>query len=149
MTWTIVIPGQPPSWNHAYRVARRFRTNRKGEIVPYMGIGKQEGAREWQDSVALIVGTSKPSGWRWDGGPLRLVYRFYLERAADCDNLMKLLNDTIAAKIGVDDMFFLPCVVSKQVVPAAEARVEVEILGRSDEPVAMLEAIAERPDELP
>jgi len=149
MSWTIVIPGQPPSWNHAYRVTRRFRMNRAGEAIPYMGIGKQEAAREWQEAAGHIIGVARPSGWKWDGGPLRLAYRFYLERPADCDNLMKLLNDAIAAKIGVDDMFFLPCVMTKATVPAAEARVEVEVVSEDDQHLAMIEALAERPDELP
>ena len=149
MSWTITIPGQPPSWNHAYKVTRRFRTNRRGEIVPYAGIAKQDGARDWQEQVAHVIGVAKPSGWQWDGGQIRLVYRFYLERPADCDNLMKLLNDTIAAKIGVDDMHFLPCVMAKEVVPMADARVEIEVISERDEAMLMAEVFAQRPDELP
>jgi hypothetical protein len=135
--------------NHAYEPQTAYRKTRAGANVPYTRIGKNEAATAYQYAAALIVGTARPSGWTWQGGYLRLVYRFYLSRDADCDNLLKILNDAIARKIDVNDRWFLPMVMSKRIVREHEARVEVTIIQEGDAEWLALEALAERPDELP
>jgi Holliday junction resolvase RusA-like endonuclease len=149
MSWKIVIPSQPPTVNHAYEPQTAYRRTASGGNVPYSRIGKNAAAVAYQQAAALIVGTAKPSGWQWQGGFIRLIYRFYLARDADCDNLLKILNDAIAAKIDVNDRWFLPMVMSKRVVRDHEARVEVTIIQDGDSEWLALEALAERPDELP
>lgn len=149
MSWKVTIIGQPPTVNHAYEPRTAYRKSASGGLVPYTRIGKNSQAEAYQQGAALIVGVAKPSGWRWQGGYLRLVYRFYLARDADCDNLLKILNDAIARKIDVNDRWFLPMVMSKRVVKDADARVEVTVIQEGDKEWATLEALAERPDELP
>lgn len=149
MSWRILIPGQPPTINHAFEPQTAYRKTRDGASVPYTRIGKNNQAKAYQTAAALVVGVARPSGWRWGGGFVRLVYRFYLARDADCDNLLKVVNDAIAAKIEVNDRWFLPLVMSKRVVRAHEARVEVTVVQEGDREWAALEALAERPDELP
>lgn len=135
--------------NHAYEPQTAHRTTRSGARVPYTRIGKNEAAAAYQRAAALIVGTARPSGWQWQGGYIRLIYRFYLARDADCDNLLKILNDAIAGKIGVNDRWFLPMVMSKRIVREHEARVEVTVIQDGDPEWLALEALAERPDEIP
>lgn len=149
MGWRIVIPGQPPTVNHAYRAATKYRKTKGGSRVPYASIIKDSQATSYQEAAALITSTARPSGWQWEGGFIRLVYRFYLHRDADCDNLLKVLNDAISAKIDVNDRWFLPMVMSKKIVPPGEARVEVLIVQEGDDEWGSLEYIASRPDELP
>lgn len=115
MTWRFVIPGRAPSVNHMYLPGRTFGSRRKAP-----------GVEAWQASVANIARSARPSGWR-PSGQVRLVYDFYLNRRADCDNLQKAMNDAIAAALGVDDDIFLPCARSKTKVPTAQERIEVEV----------------------
>ena len=149
MSWRIVVPGQPPSVNHAYSISTKYRRTKGGADVPYASMSKDPGVVAYQHAAGLVTGVAKPSGWKWQGGFIRLVYRFYLSRDADCDNLLKMLNDAIAAKIDVNDRWFLPMVMSKRVVKPHEARVEVTVIQDGDHEWAALEALAERPDDLP
>lgn len=149
MGWRIVIPGQPPTVNHAYRATTKYRRTKGGSKVAYASIVKDSLASSYQESAGLITSASKPSGWKWSGGFIRLVYRFYLHRDADCDNLLKVLNDAISAKIDVNDKWFLPMVMSKKIVTTKEARVEVVVVQEGDSEWIALEHIASRPDELP
>lgn len=149
MGWRIVIPGQPPTVNHAYRAATKYRRTKGGTKVAYASIIKDSQASSYQEGASLITASSRPSGWQWQGGFVRVVYRFYLHRDADCDNLLKVLNDAIASRIEVNDKWFLPMVMSKKIVPTTEARVEILIVQEGDEEWSALEYIASRPDELP
>lgn len=153
MSWKIEVPGQPPTVNHAYEPQTKYRQRKGGGAVPYTGIGKNAAAAAYQKGAVPIIANSRPSGWRWRGGFVRLVYRFYLARDADCDNLLKVLNDAIAGAIvqrePFNDRWFLPMVFSKRIVKEHEARVEITIIQDGDEEWAVLEALASRPDELP
>lgn len=150
MSWRITVPGQPPTINHAFEPQTAYRRTKSGASVPYTRIGKNAQAQAYQAGAALVVGAARPSGWVWLGGFLRLTYRFYLVRDADCDNLLKILNDAIAAKIGVNDRWFLPMVMSKRTVAReADARVEVTVIQEGDEEWTALESLAMRPDDLP
>lgn len=126
MSWTVTIPGQPPSTNHMYKIGRGFR---RGGIA-YPKMVKAEGVEEYQQTAAMLVRLARPSGWKWDGGLLRLSYRFHLIDNVDCDNLLKALNDAIADALDINDRWFLPCVESKTWGnKGAQARVEVTIGG--------------------
>ncbi len=154
MSWKIVVPGQPPTVNHAYEPSTKYRTTKEGGRVPYTGIGKNKAAIAYQRGAGLVVASARPSGWRWQGGFVRLVYRFYLARDADCDNLLKVLNDAIAGALVqreqlFNDRWFLPMVFSKRVVKEHDARVEITVIQEGDDEWAVLEGLAERPDELP
>jgi Holliday junction resolvase RusA-like endonuclease len=87
---------------------------------------KAPGVEAWQTKVALIVRSSRPSGWA-PQGQVRIVYDFHVNRDADCDNLMKALNDAIAAALGVDDRIFLPAARSKTKVATADERIVVTV----------------------
>lgn len=102
MSWQVRIPGQPPSVNHMYE---------RG----YRKIRKSPGAEAYQAAATLIVRTSRPSGWTYESGFVRLVYDLHLKRDIDCDNILKALNDAIAVGLGMNDRYFLPCVRSKEI----------------------------------
>jgi len=119
--WKVTIPGQPPSTNHAYRIV----TQRRGS-APYRTLAKTPEAVAYQQAVRLIVRAAKPSWW-YPEDQIRLRYRLYLANRQDADNSLKLLNDAIAAALDVNDDRFLPCVLSKEVVKAKDACVEVTI----------------------
>lgn len=123
MSWTVTIPGQPPSGNHAYKIGRGYR---RGGIA-YPKIIKTAEAEAYQQGVALLVRTARPSFWKWDGGQLVVEYRFYLWDDADCTNLIKVIEDGIFPALGVDDTWALPRAMHKELVSKAEARVEVTI----------------------
>lgn len=124
--WTVVIPGDPPSGNHAYKIGRGYR---RGGIA-YPKIIKTAEAEAYQQAAALCVRTAKPTGWEWDGSMLVVEYRFYLGRDVDCTNAIKVIEDAVFPAIGVNDKYALPRAMSKEKVPAAEARVEVTIGGQ-------------------
>jgi Holliday junction resolvase RusA-like endonuclease len=114
MSWQFVVPGQPPSVNHMYARTRAG------------GVRKSSGVEAYQAGVTLIARTSRPSGWKYDFGFVRLEYEFRLKRDIDCDNLLKALNDAIAVALEMNDRFFLPCVKSKEIgVKDPDVRVTV------------------------
>lgn len=123
MSWTVVIPGQPPSGNHAYTIGRGFR--RGG--ISYPKIIKTDEAKAYQQGVAYIVRTGKPRDWHWNDRYVVCEYRFYLWDQADCTNMIKILEDGIFPALGINDSWALPRAMSVQMVPKAEARVEVTI----------------------
>lgn len=124
MSWSVTVPGQPPSTNHAYRIVIQ---RRKGGY-PFRTLAKTPEAIAYQTAARMIVKAAMPSGWV-PPKEIRLRYRLYLSERQDADNSLKLLNDSIAKAMRVDDSRFLPCVISRELVPAKEARVEVEIEG--------------------
>jgi Holliday junction resolvase RusA-like endonuclease len=103
--FTFEVPGQPPSVNHMY-VRVRGRWDRQT---------KAPGIEQYQQDVVYLCRASKPAGWTVPEGYIRLCYTFHLRRDADCDNLLKVLNDAIAMALNVNDRMFLPCVVDKTV----------------------------------
>lgn len=102
MTFSFIVPGQPPSTNHIYVRVRGS----------WSKMAKAPGVEAYQNAVALICHAVKPSGFR-PTGQIRVRYSFHLKRDADCDNLIKMLQDAIAAALEVNDRVMLPCVVEK------------------------------------
>jgi Holliday junction resolvase RusA-like endonuclease len=120
-SWTVTVPGVPPSTNHAYRIV----VQKRGQ-VPYRTLAKTPEAVNYQSVATMLVRAAKPYGWK-AGEQVRVGLRFYFPRRQDADNSMKILLDAVARALRVDDVCFLPCVLSKEIVPQKEARVEVTI----------------------
>jgi len=138
MTWTVTIPGQPPSVNHSYKPVMIKKRGTDGNIVRRIGIAKQTAVADYQTAVVGIARVAKPSRWQPSGTWIRLRYRFFLRRSIDCDNALKALNDAIAIAIGVNDERFLPCVMSKSVSTLEpNPRVEIEISSVPDDPFTL------------
>lgn len=123
MSWTVTIPGHVPSGNHANKIGRGYRAGG----IAYPKLVKTDEAAAYQQGAAMIVRTARPSGWRWDGGQVVVEYRMYLDRDADCTNVIKTLEDAIFPALGINDSFALPRAMSKELVKKNEARVEVTI----------------------
>lgn len=100
--WSFEVPGQPPSVNHLYV---RVRGN-------WNKIAKAKGVEQYQNDVVFLCRAARPSGWRPEG-QIRIEFEFHLGRDADCDNLIKALQDAVAMALGINDRNFLPCVISK------------------------------------
>lgn len=96
------VPGQPPSTNHIY-IRVRGQWNK---------MAKAPGVEAYQNDVALLCRTARPSAFRPEG-QIRVKYAFHLKRDADCDNLIKMLQDGIALGLGINDKWMLPCVITK------------------------------------
>ena len=122
MSWTVVIPGQPPSGNHANKIGRGFR---RGGIA-FPKIVKTPEAEAYMQGAAYIVRAAPKHGWRWNGGQIICEYRFYLTHDADCTNLIKVVEDTIFPALDIDDSWALPRAISKEIVKT-NPRVEVTI----------------------
>lgn len=105
--FTVRIPGDPPSWNHAYKDVYITRNG-----VRTRARAKTAEAVDYQVAVNLLVKSAKPVGWT-AGEQVRLIYDMNFKRDRDADNALKLLNDAIARALGVDDKRFLPCVRTK------------------------------------
>lgn len=124
MSWTVTLPGQPISGNHAYRLGKGYR--RGG--ISYPKIIKTPETEAYQRGVVLLVRTARPTGWSPGDGRLRIRWKFYLTRIADSDNLVKVLSDALALALDVNDRRFNHCVEDVILVGhPREARVEVSI----------------------
>ncbi len=110
--WSFTVPGQPPSWNHAYKdIIRRASDGRS-----YRSRAKTDDVITYQRDVGLIVGAARPAGWSHDGKRyIRLAVALHLGRDIDATNVWKVLEDAIARKLGVDDKWFLGCFVHKSI----------------------------------
>jgi Holliday junction resolvase RusA-like endonuclease len=122
MSWTVTIAGQPISTNHLWK--RAWRTDRRGRR--FMGQVLTDEAQDYKDRAIPVIRVARPSRWM-PIGQIRVTYRLFLARMIDSDNCLKLLGDCIEAATGINDEVHLPCVQIKQIVPAREARVEIEI----------------------
>lgn len=114
MAWTATVYGQPPSVNHIYTRVRGH----------WDRMAKVPRVATYQAGVVPVIRTAKPSGWRPEG-QIRITYDFFLVRDADCDNMLKILNDAISVALDINDRMFLPCVRSKS-IDKKNPRVEVE-----------------------
>ena len=122
MSWTVVIPGQPPSGNHANKIGRGFR---RGGIA-FPKIVKTPEAEAYQQAAALLVRLAAPRGWHHHDPYIICEYRFFLTRDADCTNLIKVVEDAIFPALDIDDKWALPRAMSKEIVKV-NPRVEVTI----------------------
>ena len=123
MSWTVTIPGQPVSGNHANKIGRGYRAGG----IAYPKIVKTDEAAAYQAEAGLLVKVARPSNWKWDGRQLVVEYRMYLNYDADCTNIIKVLEDAIFPALGINDKYALPRAMSKELVPRQLARVEVTI----------------------
>lgn len=122
MTWSVTIPGQPVSWDAAYKTMRRPVHSKKGPVLNRDGSqkvihrpGKTDEAAQYQRDAQLIVQAAAPSGWN-PPGQVRMIVDLYLVDDMDDDNALKLLRDSVQRATGVDDMRFLSCTRVKEVV---------------------------------
>lgn len=129
MKWSVTIPGQPVSWDAAYRTMKMPVNRREGPVYNADGSrkfiyrpGKTDDAAQYQRDAQLIIQTKAPSDWS-PPGQVRMVVDLYLTNDMDDDNALKLLRDTVQKATGVDDMLFLSCTRRKEIVDAREARV--------------------------
>lgn len=124
MTWSVTIPGQPISWDHAYKTGRTpARNTRSGERLWIHRPVKTDKAATYQQDAQLIIQAAAPSRWS-PPGQVRMFVDLYLAHDMDDDNALKLIRDAVQRATGVDDMRFLSCTRRKEVVSdPREARV--------------------------
>jgi len=103
-----MMPGQPPSWNHMYRWTTRNMAGRTVRIQV-----KTDEVNLYQTQLAFIARTAKPGSFHPDG-QIVVTYEMYLARDLDADNVLKAVNDALAAALDVNDKRFLPIVLSKE-----------------------------------
>jgi len=107
--FSFTVPGQPVSWNQAFRV----RYQHVGGVKT-RGLFKTPEAEAYQDGVRLIARVAKPSSFILPKrGRVIVAYDFVLKTDIDCDNLLKLMNDALAEAINTNDKHFMPVVMSK------------------------------------
>lgn len=101
--WSFEVRGQPPTVNHLY-------VRKRGG-----GVAKAPGVEAYQTAVFYLCRDARPSGWRPDPThQIRIMFSFFLGRDADCDNLLKSIQDAVALALGINDRMFIPCVISKE-----------------------------------
>ena len=145
MRWSVTIPGHPVSWDRAYRTAK-MPISRRG--VPVLNEDMTPRlihrpvlaptAEIWKQNVQLLVQNAIPRRWQ-PSGQIRLLVELHLAEDMDDDNALKLARDAASraivdhlmrtgaepkdARRRGDDMNFLVCTLSKEVVPLRDARV--------------------------
>lgn len=126
-SWQFTIPGQPLSWNHAYkRVTYRQRTAQG--LVTMNRMAKVAGVDEYQQMIEMLAKVARPSGWTHPKDtPIRLKYWYYINPSLDTDNMKKLINDALAKAIGINDRWFRTCDVLVEKVPVGQQKVVIEI----------------------
>jgi hypothetical protein len=135
MSWRAVIPGQPPSWNHAYEFTKRERTdhlgrvklNGRGEPITFRAVVKKPEVQRYQDNASLIIASARPARWMFpDNRQMYVDYFLYLTNNIDATNVIKMVEDALARTIGVNDRWMLPRVQHKEVgCSLRTARVEI------------------------
>lgn len=81
MSFTVILPGQPPSGNHMYEGYGKNR-HKTSDVSAY------------QEAVAWLVKAAMPRGWR-PGPDVVIEFRLLLNRAVDATNVMKVIEDGI------------------------------------------------------
>ena len=130
MRWSVTIPGQPVSWDGAYRTGKMPVKSAGRPVFLPDGTPKMihrpvltAEAETWKNTVHLLVQAARPSRWA-PAGQIRLLVELHLVRDMDDDNAMKLARDAAAKAIGHDDINFLVCTLSKEAgLPLRDARV--------------------------
>ncbi len=112
-----VIPGLPPTTNHAYRVSVRG-----GKAIMYKSVE----AKAWQEAAVLIINTQKERQ-DWSTCGIRVGLTFFCNNMGrDIDGGIKLALDAIAEGLGFNDKKVLVLVVHKgKTVEQEETCVEV------------------------
>jgi Holliday junction resolvase RusA-like endonuclease len=112
--WPVVIPGEPSSGNEL-GIRRRYRRTAGGTTVSYPSIGKRPEVEAYQAGAIQIIKTARPSGWV-PPEVIRIDFRLYLTHDMDFDNVFKVVDDAVAAALGVNDSRFRPTPISKEIV---------------------------------
>jgi len=123
VSWTVTIPGQPVSWDAAYRTGYvPVRRKVAGQRVPIYGADGRPKvihrpvltteAEQWKSDVYRLCVNAKPSRWV-PTGQLRIEAELRLVHDMDDDNALKLARDALASAIGYDDIHFLVTTKSK------------------------------------
>jgi len=127
MKWSVTVWGQPPTTNKMYSAKMRS-VWRDGVRYNTPQMVKNKNVEDYQTKAVQQIRVAKPSGWKPQDQFIRLNLRLYLARNIDADNTLKALSDAIQIAIGVNDSWFLPCIVSKEWgLHPRDARVEIEI----------------------
>lgn len=114
MRWSVTVPGQPQSWNSAYRTGKVYlKPDASGARRSIHRPVKTEKAAQYQNDVILLTRAARPSSWT-PTTQVRVIIDLYLARNSDADNLLKILLDGAAKAIGINDVLFLPCVRRKE-----------------------------------
>ena len=114
VSWSFVIPGQPPSVNKSYRITRQQGWRKDGSPYSYSTLSKRAEVLEYQSVAELVCRAAKPKGWKPDGFVL-VEMELSLVRHVDADNTIKAIFDAIQKATGVNDRWYLPCVRSSKV----------------------------------
>ena len=117
MSWSVTVPGQPVSWDHAYitgRVPVRTTPEGGGKIFVHRPVKTSKAARYQQDAQ-YIIQAAVPTGWK-PTGQVRMIVDLYLVHDMDDDNALKLVRDAVQRATGVDDIKYLSCTRLKEVV---------------------------------
>lgn len=123
MRWSVTIPGQPVSWDAAYRTGlipvRRKIAGQRVSVLNDDGSRKMihrpmltAEAEQWKMDVYRLCTVAKPSRWRPEG-QIRVEVVLRLVHDMDDDNAMKLARDALASAIEHDDINFLMTTKSK------------------------------------
>ena len=133
-SFAFMVDAAPPSVNSSYKIVR----------VPHKGGGshqqlaKTEEAWAFQTYVAHLCRMARPTDFA-PVGQIRVRLAFFLKRAADPDNLLKVTLDGVKFGLGTkegrngkqvpkyDDIRYLPCVVSSE-SGHKDPHVEIEIV---------------------
>ena len=129
VSWVVELPGQPPSWNASYRIARQRGSRADGANYSFSTMVKTKKLVQWQEEMTMVVRTAKPS--RWSPPPktfIPIAWEVFLTNHIDMDNLQKAINDVVEAATGVNDKWFYPIFRLPVVgVPQRQARVVLTI----------------------
>lgn len=103
-----LIPGQPPTGNKLYEPV--WRHDKAGNR--YQGLAKKEGVSTYQLQVMSLTRRAMPQGWdpghydpKKGHGLIVVRFWFYLGRAVDADNAMKVINDGIKLGLGTREVY--------------------------------------------
>lgn len=120
-SFTVDLPGQPPSWNRTYRIVRlpakdKFgqpRLGPDGQPKKYSTMKKTAAVAEYQEMAGLVINLAKPAYFKPEG-QIYVLYEMYLARDIDADNVMKAIDDTLARCLEINDRRFLPATILKE-----------------------------------
>lgn len=119
--WSATLPGQPPSVNHTYIIARKKAKDRNGQPVlgldgepkTYTSLIKKASVKDYQNGIRLILQAARPTGFQ-PTGLVYVAYEFFLDRDIDVDNTNKAIHDVLSGVIGVNDRMFMPLAIHKE-----------------------------------
>ncbi len=116
--WGFTYAGNPPTLNATYKIVDfglRCRVCGRG---PKSGLKKAEGVERWQQDMAWLVKTARPSGWA-PGRRTVIEVEWYTLRKHDGDAGNKALQDALAHALGCNDEGFLIRVMANEVDKAS------------------------------